>query len=113
MTWGPALPSYRATSTLEGFTSRWMTPFWWACWIAWQTGTKSSSRSRGVSLWSSREFGIVTALTRALLVGVLDRLAHWDEEFQPLARGQLVVVAEFGNRDALDQLHDEVGAAFV
>jgi hypothetical protein len=19
--------------------SRWMIPFWWACWIAWQTGT--------------------------------------------------------------------------
>ena len=26
--------------------SRWMMPFWWACWIAWQTGRNSSSRSR-------------------------------------------------------------------
>ena len=25
-----------------------MTPFWWACWTAWQTGTNSSSRCRGV-----------------------------------------------------------------
>ena len=24
-----------------------MIPFWWACWIAWQTGTNSSSRSLG------------------------------------------------------------------
>ena len=30
--------------------SRWIMPFWWACWIAWQTGTKSSSRSRGGKL---------------------------------------------------------------
>ena len=25
-----------------------MIPFWWACWTAWQTGTNSSSRCRGV-----------------------------------------------------------------
>ena len=30
--------------TLDGLMSRWMTPFWWACWIAWQTLVKSSSR---------------------------------------------------------------------
>jgi len=28
--------------TLNGLMSRWMIPFWWACWIAAQTGTKSS-----------------------------------------------------------------------
>ena len=54
--------------------SRWMIPFWWACWIAWQTGTNSSSRSRG---------------------------------------RELVAVAILGDRDALDQLHDEVGPAGV
>ena len=27
-----------------------MMPFWWACWTAWQTGTNSSSRSRGRQL---------------------------------------------------------------
>ena len=51
-----------------------MIPFWCACWTAWQTGTNSSSRSRGVS--------------RSL-------------------------VAVPGDRDALDQLHDEVRPARV
>ena len=33
--------------------SRWIIPFWCACWIAWQTGIKSSSRCRGLSRpWS-------------------------------------------------------------
>ena len=54
--------------------SRWMMPFWWACWTAWQTGTNSSSRC---------------------------------------ARRELVVVAVLGDRDAVDQLHDEVGPAAV
>ncbi len=45
---GTGLPSCIVTSTFDGFTSRWMIPFWWACWIAWQTGMKSSSRSLGV-----------------------------------------------------------------
>ena len=39
-----------------------MIPFWWACWIAWQTGTNSSSRSRGVSLCSSQNSVIGDAL---------------------------------------------------
>ena len=38
-------PSPRVTSTLEGFRSRWMTPFWWACCTARHTRTNSSSRS--------------------------------------------------------------------
>ena len=33
----------------DGFRSRWTMPFWWACCTAWQTGTNSSSRSRGDS----------------------------------------------------------------
>ena len=40
-------------------------------------------------------------------VGVLDRVADGHEQFQPLPRGQAVVVTELGDRDALDQLHHE------
>ena len=74
ITLGTGWPSYSATRTLDGLRSRWMIPFWWACCTAWQTGTNSSSRSRGV---------------------------------------RLVLVAVAGDRDALDQLHDEVGPARV
>ena len=49
MTFGTGLSSIQRDRTLFGLISRWMIPFWWACWIAWQTGTKSSSRSRGLS----------------------------------------------------------------
>ena len=42
---------------------------------------------------------------------MLDRLAHGDKQFQPLAGREIALVAVLGNRDALDQLHDEVGAA--
>ena len=38
ITFGTGRPSYRATRTFDGFRSRWMIPFWWACWTAWQTG---------------------------------------------------------------------------
>src|SRR5438132_376878 len=47
MTFGTGRSSYRAIRTLDGLTSRWMIPFWCACWIAWHTGTNSSSRWRG------------------------------------------------------------------
>src|SRR5207344_2607961 len=30
---GTGRSSYSATRTLDGLMSRWMTPFWWACWI--------------------------------------------------------------------------------
>ena len=39
-----------STSTFDGLRSRWMIPFWWACCTAWQTGTNSSSRCRGVQV---------------------------------------------------------------
>ena len=45
--------------------------------------------------------------------GVLHRPADREEQLQPLAGRQLVLVAELGDRDALDQLHDEVRAARV
>jgi hypothetical protein len=38
ITLGTGFSSNWATSTFDGFKSRWMIPFWWACWIAWQTG---------------------------------------------------------------------------
>ena len=48
-----------------------------------------------------------------LLVGVLHRLADREEQFQPLAGRELLLVAVVGDRDALDQLHHEVGPAAV
>ena len=44
----PSAPARRratATRMLEGLMSRWMIPFWCACWMAWQTWMNSSSRS--------------------------------------------------------------------
>ena len=72
ITLGTGRPSCSVTRRLLGFKSRWMIPFWWACWTAEQICTKRSRRS-------------------------LDA--------QPAG------VAVFGERPALDQLHDEVGAA--
>ena len=46
-----------------------------------------------------------------LLVGVLHGPADQDEQLQPLADRELLAVAVLGDRDAADQLHDEVGAA--
>jgi hypothetical protein len=43
-----------------------MTPFWWACWIARQTGTNSSSRSRGVRRLSSQYLVIGTPCTSSM-----------------------------------------------
>ena len=43
-----------------------MIPFWWACCTAWQTGTNSSSRSRGVSRCSSQYSVIGTPLTSSM-----------------------------------------------
>ena len=43
-----------------------MIPFWWACWIAWQTGTNSSSRWRGVRWLSSQYLVIGTPLTSSM-----------------------------------------------
>ena len=49
----------------------------------------------------------------SLLVGMLHGLADVDEQLQPLARTESRFVAEFGDRHAADQLHDEVRAARV
>jgi hypothetical protein len=42
---------------------------------------------------------------------VLDRLADLHEQLQPLPRRQVVIVAVLGDRDTVDQLHDEVRSA--
>ena len=46
--------------------SRWMIPFWCACWIAWQTGTNSSSRSLSESRLRSQYSVIGTPLTSSM-----------------------------------------------
>ena len=46
--------------------SRWMIPFWCACWIAWQTGTNSSNRCRSVSRRSSQKRVMGTPLTNSM-----------------------------------------------
>jgi len=46
-----------------------------------------------------------------LLMGVLHRVAHGNEQFQALAGREVVLVAVLGDGDAFDEFHDEVGAA--
>jgi len=54
MTFGTGRSSTIETSTLEGFRSRWMMPFWCACWIASQTSRNSSTRLRVPSSCASQ-----------------------------------------------------------
>ena len=49
--------------------------------------------------------GLDVAVDDALLVGVLDGVADADEQFEPLADGQAVLVTEGGDRIAGDPLH--------
>ena len=51
------------------------------------------------------------AVDDPLLVGVLDGAADGDEELEPLAGAEPVVVAVVVDGDSLDELHDEVGTA--
>ena len=57
--------------------------------------------------------GLEVAVDDPLLVGVLHGLADLHEQFQSLPRREAVLVAILGDRDAADQLHDEVGPAGV
>jgi len=54
MIFGTGWSSRIVTSTLEGFRSRWMTPFWWACCTPSQTCMNSSRRACVVSRWRSQ-----------------------------------------------------------
>jgi hypothetical protein len=47
----------------------------------------------------------------AFLVGVLNGLAGLDEQVEPLARGKPVLIAEVGDLDPPNQLHDKIGPA--
>jgi hypothetical protein len=51
------------------------------------------------------------AVDHPLLVGVLDGLAHRDEQGQAVLRSELVRITVVGDRHTADQLHHEVGAA--
>jgi hypothetical protein len=53
------------------------------------------------------------AVNHALLVRVLDGVADADEQVEPFARGQQVLVAELRDRLPLHQLHDEVRPAVL
>ena len=54
MTLGVGRPSTSVTNTFDGFKSRWMIPFWWACCTAWHTETNNSSRARSGIRFSSQ-----------------------------------------------------------
>ena len=51
--------------------------------------------------------GLRSRWTMPFWCAVLDRLANGNEQLQPLARAELRLVAELGERLAVDQLHDE------
>ena len=53
------------------------------------------------------------AMDDALLMCVLHGLADGNEQFEPFPRRQMFLIAKLGDRDAFDQLHDEIGAAAV
>jgi plasmid stabilization system protein ParE len=53
------------------------------------------------------------AMDDPLLVRVLHRLADRDRQLESLAQRQPAFVTELGDRDALDQLHHEVGTAVI
>ena len=56
--------------------------------------------------------GLEVAVDDPFLMGVLHGLADRHEQLEPLARSKgCSSVAELGDRDAADQLHDEVGTA--
>src|SRR5262249_37875469 len=68
------------------------------------TGVPSESVTRMLE-------GLTSRLDDPFLVGVLDRLAHWDKQLEAFERREPVAVAVLGDRDALDELHDEVGVS--
>src|SRR4029079_19697230 len=47
----------------------------------------------------------------AFLMGVLDGLADWNEQFKALANVEVVLIAVVGDRNTLDQFHHKIGTA--
>ena len=66
--------------------SRWMIPFWRACWMAWQTGTNSSRRSIPVVVITAKD---LTEEDRNRLNGGVERIiqkSNRDEMLRQLSR---------------------------
>ena len=66
ITFGMGTPSWSVTRMLDGLRSRWMMPFWCACWIAWQTCENSSSRWAVDRLYWSQKSVILTPRTSSM-----------------------------------------------
>src|SRR5262249_42220362 len=60
ITLGIAPPSCSITSTFDGFRSRWITPFWCACWTARQTARNNAIRSF-VGILSRSQYWVIGA----------------------------------------------------
>ena len=63
---GTGTPSLTVTRMLEGLISRWMTPFWCACWMAWHTWVNNLSRSAVGTLFSSQNSVILMPRTSSM-----------------------------------------------
>ena len=68
-------------------------------------------RGPAVDLGDQDVGGLQIAVDDPLLVGVLDRLADGHEQLQPGPHREPLLVAELGDRNALDQLHHKEGLA--
>ena len=66
ITFGTGTPSCSVTRMFDGLMSRWMMPFWCACWMAWQTWMNSSSRSAVVRLFWSQYSVILMPRTSSM-----------------------------------------------
>ena len=97
ITLGTGLASIIVTRMLAGLRSRWTMPFWCACCTAWQTGTKSSRRSLGVS------FDLVAELAERQAVHQL----HHEKR---LAGGREAGVEDLGD---VGVVHHRQGLAFL
>jgi hypothetical protein len=51
------------------------------------------------------------AVNDPFLMGMLHCVADGDEQFQPLADGELGLVAKLSDGESLDQVHDEIRPA--
>ena len=59
-------PSCAVARMFDGLMSRWMTPFWWACYTARQTWANNSSRCRTPRRFSSQYWVIGTPVTSSI-----------------------------------------------
>src|SRR5580704_14333745 len=83
------------------------------CAVAFATPKIDNSRHRYAVDLTHQDVGrFQIAMQDGFLMRVLNSLAYTDEQFQPLARGELVLVAIGGDGNASDVLHDEVRPAF-